>query len=351
MAGQAPSQPSPTESQPVLLVYGEVFARHDTDGHPENQHRLDAIVAHLHETGLWDRCQVAEPRAATHDELTTVHDPEYVDLVRSVSEADGGWLDYDTLISPGTYEAACHAAGAGLLAAERLLAGHMRRAFCLVRPPGHHARPSRGMGFCIFNNIAVTARWLLAQGLERLLIVDWDVPHGNGPEETFYDDPRVFYLSLHLSPFYPGTGHLEDRGSGPGEGTTLNVPLSWSTTAEEYLSQFTPALEQACARCQPQCILISAGFDAYRSDPIGLGLDVADFGRMTDLVVAQAEATAGGRVLSMLEGGYHPRGLARCVAEHLRRLAGAEQAPTGESATAGRESDGDEDGSGEKGVR
>ncbi len=307
--------------EPVLLISGDVFARHDTDFHPENQSRLDAIIEHLRETGLWDRCRVLPPRAATRDEIAAVHDADYVDLVHSTAEAGGGWLDFDTVITPGGYEAACHAAGAGLVAAERILAGDARRALCLVRPPGHHARPSRGMGFCIFNNIAVTARWLLSQGLERLLIVDWDVHHGNGTEEAFYDDPRVFYLSLHIYPFYPGTGSRASRGSGEGAGTTLNVPLEWTTPAEKYLALFTEALEEACSRSQPEFILISAGFDGYRGDlMVGLSLEVADFGRLTDLVVVQAEVTAQGRVLSMLEGGYGGAGLARCVAEHLRRL-------------------------------
>lgn len=307
--------------EPVLLVYGDVFARHRTGSHPENQGRLEAVVAHLREEGLWGRCRVLPPRAAAVEELTLIHDPAYIDLIRETAEAGGGWLDYDTFVSPGTYEAARYAVGAGLLAAERMLAGEVRRALCLVRPPGHHARPSRGMGFCIFNNVAVAARWLLERGLERLLIVDWDVHHGNGTEEVFYEEPRVFYLSLHLYPFYPGTGRSEDRGRGPGEGTTLNVPLRRTTSAPEYLDLFGRALREACSRCQPQCILISAGFDAYRNDPlVGLSLDAADFGRLTDLVVAEAEATAEGRVLSMLEGGYGGRGLARCVAEHLRRL-------------------------------
>ena len=307
--------------EPVLLVYGEVFARHHTDSHPENQSRLEAVLTHLREVGLWERCRVLPPRPATVEELALVHDPAYIDLVRETAEAGGGWLDYDTVISPGTYEAARQAAGAGLVAGEQVLAGEVRRAFCLVRPPGHHARTSRGMGFCIFNNVAVTARWLLERGLERLLIVDWDVHHGNGTEEAFYDEPRVFYLSLHLSPFYPGTGGSEERGRGPGRGTTLNIPLPRTTSAEEYLRLFSGALREACSLSRPQCILVSAGFDAYRNDAlVGLSLEPADFARLTDLVVAQAEATAGGRVLSLLEGGYGGRGLARCVAEHLRRL-------------------------------
>jgi len=318
---------------PLLLVFGDVFAGHDTGVHPENQGRLDTIIAHLRQTGLGDRCQVLPPRAATPDELAAVHTRAYVDLVQETSRSGGGWLDYDTVISPGTYEAACYAAGAGLTAAERILAGDAPRAFCLVRPPGHHARPSRGMGFCIFNNIAVAASWLLARGLERLLIVDWDVHHGNGTEETFYGDPRVFYLSLHIYPFYPGTGSRAARGAGAGEGSTLNIPLDRTTPADEYLALFAEALEEACNRSQPEFILISAGFDGYRNDRmVGLSLEATDFGRMTELVVAKAEATAQGRVLSTLEGGYGGAGLARCVAEHLRRLGGFEDDPGGTTA-------------------
>ncbi len=306
-----------------LLVTSDLFAQHDAPGHPENQSRLDAIVNHLKETGLWNRCRRLDARAATPEELALVHHPDYVVQVRQLAESGGAWLDYgDTYIVVGTYEAACTAAGAGLVAAERILAGEARRAFCLVRPPGHHARPHWGMGFCVFNNIAITARWLLEQGLERLLIVDWDLHHGNGTQEVFYDDPRVFYLSLHRFPFFPGTGTAGERGVGPGLGTTLNVPLPWNTRRQTYLERFTQALEEAARRSQPQLILISAGFDTYRSDTLlGLDLEVGDFGSLTDLVVAKAEATAEGRVISFLEGGYDLEGLARSAALHLRRLA------------------------------
>jgi acetoin utilization deacetylase AcuC-like enzyme len=308
-------------NEALLLVFGDAFARHSTDGHPENQSRLDATVAHLRQAGLWERCRVVPPRPARVEELALVHDRTYIDFIRSLAELGGGWLGLDTIVSPGTYEAATHAAGAGLVAAERILAGDARRAFCLVRPPGHHARPSRGMGFCIFNNIAVAARWLLTRGLGRLLIVDWDYHHGNGTEEVFYEDPRVFYLSLHLYPYYPWSGSGDSRGRGPGEGTTLNVPIARGTTSSQYLTLFTRALEEACSKSRPELILISAGFDGYRGDRlVGGSLDVEDFGRLTDLVVGQADAFAEGRVLSMLEGGYGEAGLPRCVAEHLRRL-------------------------------
>ena len=318
---ERPKAAQRSQTPAVLLVFSDVFARHSTDGHPENQGRLDATVAYLRQTGLWERCRVVPPRPASVEELALVHDRAYLDLVRSLAESGGGWLDLETIVSPGTYEAATHAAGAGLVAAERILAGDVRRAFCLVRPPGHHARPSRGMGFCIFNNIAVAARWLLGRGLERLLIVDWDYHHGNGTEEAFYEEPRVFYLSLHRYPSYPGTGSSEARGRGPGEGTTLNVPLPWGTTSRQYLTLFARALEEACARSRPEIILISAGFDAYRGDELaGADLEVEDFGRMTDLVVNQADAFAQGRVLSVLEGGYGESALPRCIGEHLRRL-------------------------------
>ena len=319
-------------SEPVLLVASDVFARHRVVGHPENQGRLDAAVAYLRETGLWERCWVVPPRPASVEELALVHDRAYIDLVRSLAESGGGWLTLDTIVSPGTYEGATHAAGAGLVAAERILAGEVRRAFCLVRPPGHHARPSRGMGFCIFNNIAVAARWLLGQGLERLLIVDWDYHHGNGTEEVFYEEPRVFYLSLHLYGVvpdaagilrlaFPGTGSADSRGRGPGEGATLNVPLPWGTTSRQYLTLFSQALAEACTSSRPEVILVSAGFDAYQGDGLaGAGLEVEDFGRMTDLVVNQADAFAQGRVLSILEGGYGESALPRCIGEHLRRL-------------------------------
>jgi len=310
---------------PLLLVYGEQFAGHDDRLHPENQRRLEATVSHLRRAGLWERCRVLPPRAATCEELALVHTAEYIHLIEDASAGGGGHLDSDTYLTSGTYEAARHAVGAGLVAAEQVLCGGARRAFCLVRPPGHHARPEGGAGFCIFNNVAITAKWLLAHGLDRLLIVDWDVHHGNGTQEVFDRDPRVFYLSLHLYgfPFYPGTGSPREQGTGPGEGTKLNVPVTPRTSSPEYLQLFEQALDDACRRSRAECVLISAGFDGYREDTlVGLDLEVGDFGRMTELVLECAEATADGRILSMLEGGYGPEGLARCVAEHVRRLGG-----------------------------
>jgi len=305
-------------SEPVLLVVSDVFARHRVVGHPENQGRLDAAVAYLRETGLWERCWVVPPRPASVEELALVHDRAYIDLVRSLAESGGGWLTLDTIVSPGTYEGATHAAGAGLVAAERILAGEVRRAFCLVRPPGHHARPSRGMGFCIFNNIAVAAAGLLAQGLERVMIFDFDVHHGNGTQDIFWSDPRVLFMSFHLWPHYPGSGLPDEIGHDEGRGYTVNVPFPHGTGNAEYRLAFDRLVAPMAERFHPQVVLVSAGYDGHRDDPLGgLALDEDGYRMMGAQLRAIAGRQAEGRLMFFLEGGYDLRALASSVVATL----------------------------------
>jgi acetoin utilization deacetylase AcuC-like enzyme len=234
----------------------------------------------------------------------------------------GGRFDSDTVVSSRSYEVALSAAGAAVAAVDAVLEQPGRRAFCLIRPPGHHATQNRAMGFCLFNNIAIAAhRAITHHKLERILIVDWDVHHGNGTQDIFYSDPRVMFFSIHRYPFYPGTGAANETGTGPGLGFTRNEPVSFGTSRAEYLKTFEQALADSAAKIDPQLVLMSAGFDAHALDPIGsLGLDTEDFEAMTDSVTKLANAHCQGRVVSLLEGGYNIPILAECIASHLLRL-------------------------------
>jgi acetoin utilization deacetylase AcuC-like enzyme len=306
----------------ALLYYDPLFLQHETGRHPETAARLSRTRDHLESSGLWGRCRAMEVPLATRDELARVHTTEHIDHVAEFAAAKGGYLDPDTVVSPRSYDAAVRAAGAVCDAVRRVVEGEDRRAFCLVRPPGHHALSKRAMGFCLFNQVAVAARAALeACQLERVLIVDWDVHHGNGTQDMFWEDPRVGFLSIHRFPFYPGTGTAEETGAGAGLGTTLNLPIRLGTSRADYLSRFRSSLEDFAKRLRPQLVLVSAGFDSHRLDPIGsLGLEVEDFGELTRDVLEVAATHAEGRIVSTLEGGYNLDQLPLCVAEHLRGL-------------------------------
>lgn len=309
-------------SGPTLLLYDPLFLEHDTGFHPECAARLDQVVAHLKGTGLWDQCEHPSPRDAAFDEITSVHDAAYAQGLERIAEDGGGMLDADTAMSRRSYDAAIRAAGAVLTACEQVLEGNAANACCLVRPPGHHALAGRAMGFCLLNNIAVAARQLVQRhGLERVLIFDWDVHHGNGTQATFYDDPSVLFVSLHRSPFYPGTGQPAERGRGAGKGRTINFPMTAGTDRQTYVRKVEEVISGACTEFDPQFVLVSAGFDAHRDDPIGgLGLLAEDYGHMTRRLKALADDCCGGRLVSTLEGGYNLDELARSVAEHVRAL-------------------------------
>lgn len=258
-----------------------------------------------------------------------MHSPEQVEMVRALSEHGGGRIEVDTPVSRKSYEVAASAAGSAVAAVDAVMTGPVARAFCLIRPPGHHATQRTSMGFCLFNNIALAAnRALVHHGLERILIVDWDVHHGNGTQDIFYDDPRVMFFSIHRYPFYPGTGAAIETGTGAGLGFTRNEPIAFGTSRDAYFDRFDKALAESAAKIQPQLVLISAGFDAHRDDPVGsLGLEVEDFSRLTKSVVDVSLASCNGRVVSLLEGGYNIPVLARCIETHLHALASSENAP------------------------
>ncbi len=310
----------------VTLFADDRFLRHDTGRHPESAARLRSIRARLGESGLDRRCRAGTIRPASREELTRVHTAEYPDEIRRAAAAGGGPLDPDTVASRDSYDVALHAAGTACAAVDDVLNGKSRQSLCLTRPPGHHALPRWAMGFCLFNNVAVAAAHARAtHELDRVLIVDWDVHHGNGTQDIFYEDGQVHFFSAHRSPFYPGTGASGETGAGAGLGATLNLPLAFGIPRAEYVARFADALETIATRCRPQLVLISAGFDCHHLDPIGsLGLESEDFTTLTRLVMDVADQHCAGRLVSLLEGGYHLDALAQSVVCHLRTLLGEE---------------------------
>ncbi|MEA3442975.1 MAG: histone deacetylase [Chloroflexota bacterium] len=288
------------------LVYDSIYLEHDTGSHPENSQRLVSIMSHLEKTGAKEKLSLLAPRSATIEELEMVHAPEYISRVENVAERGGGWLDPDTIMCPKSYEVALYAAGGLLTAVEAVMKGEVDSAFALVRPPGHHAVRNRGMGFCIFNNVAIAAKFALTNfNLSRVLIADFDVHHGNGTQDTFYNDPKVLYFSTHQYPFYPGTGWIDDTGIGEGEGTTVNFPMTGGWGDEEYLRAFNEVLVPVAQRFQPELILVSAGFDPHWADTIAtMQVSVTGFAQMVAVLKKLAAELCQGHLVFTLEGGY-----------------------------------------------
>jgi acetoin utilization deacetylase AcuC-like enzyme len=312
----------------TLLYTDSLFLQHDTGPHPECANRLRSITAALQKAGLIERCTPGSYQPLSEAEVTALHTPDVVERVKRSVQQGGGRLDPDTVVSPASFTVGLAAAGACSSAVDAVLRGDDRTALCLVRPPGHHATPRSSMGFCLFNNIALAARRALkAHQLHRVLIVDWDVHHGNGTQDIFSEDPAVMFFSIHRygRGFYPGTGSAQETGSGAGLGWTLNMPIRYGTAREDYRSAFRSALEKAADQARPELVLISAGFDAHAADPIGsLGLEVEDFAWLTQQLQEVAKTHAGGRLVSCLEGGYNLEALAESVVAHLRELLATE---------------------------
>ncbi|WP_075086548.1 histone deacetylase family protein [Mariniblastus fucicola] len=306
----------------TLLYYDPIFQEHDTGDHPENAARLSITIRQLNLILMGDSSTRPSWSAASVDRIARVHEKIYIDGVRDFAAQGGGRFDQDTVGSKASYNVAINAVGAVCDAVERVVRGDDQTAFCLVRPPGHHALHDRAMGFCLFNNVAVGARVAVEElGLDRVMIVDWDVHHGNGTQAIFWEDPHVAYFSMHRSPFYPYTGMEAETGYGSGVGTTCNVPVKFGTPREMQLAIFEERLTDFADEIKPQLVLISAGFDSHKDDPIGsLGLHAEDFAVMTRSVIKIADQFAEGRIVSVLEGGYNPAALAECVACHLEEL-------------------------------
>lgn len=309
---------------PTGFVVDDPCLKHNTGaGHPERPERLTAVVDRLKQQGLLAGLVAIRPATASAEWLTTIHSPDYVERVKESCRAGAGHVDSaDTPVSVDSYDAACTAVGSVLSAVDAVLAGKIQNAFCAVRPPGHHALKRRAMGFCLFNNVAIAARYLQKQHkLGRVLIVDWDVHHGNGTQAAFYDDPTVFYFSTHQAPFYPGTGSAEERGEGRGERFTLNVPLPAGSGDPEYKKVFEETLKPAADAFQPDFVLISAGFDAAQGDPLGrMEITPEGYAALTRIVRGIAERHCQGRLVSVLEGGYNLGALAASVEAHIRVL-------------------------------
>ncbi|MBC7264289.1 MAG: histone deacetylase [Chloroflexi bacterium] len=296
-------------------VYDPLYLEHRASGHPERPERLSSILNALQASGVWDGLVAIPAMDASIEQIAAVHDERYIATVREMASQGGGWLDGDTYLNSRSYDAALRAAGGLLNAVKAVIEGQVDNAFALVRPPGHHAIARRGMGFCLFNNVAIAAKYALSEfDLERILIVDFDVHHGNGTQDAFYDDPHVLYFSTHEYPFYPGTGHWSETGEGAGTGYTVNVPLPAGTGDEGYARIFDEILRPIAARYAPQLILVSAGYDAHWTDPLAMmKLSVSGYARMMQVLVELAEATANGRLVCTLEGGYHLEALAAGV--------------------------------------
>ncbi|HEV8539611.1 MAG TPA: histone deacetylase [Nitrospiraceae bacterium] len=309
------------------FLYHPDYLKHEMGaGHPESPDRLRAIVSRLETTGLLSRLAPVEAAIASDEWITQVHEPSYVTNLKARAPETGRVsLDPDTSMSPGSLRAAYLAAGGVLASVDAILTGRLDNGFCAVRPPGHHAERNRAMGFCFFNNVAIAARYVQRRhGLSRVLIVDWDVHHGNGTQHTFYSDPSVLFFSTHQFPHYPGTGRATERGEGAGEGLTINVPMSPGQGDEAYRDVFERILVPAADAFKPEFVLISAGFDAHRDDPLAaMGLTEDGYAELSRIVLGIARRHSRGRVLSCLEGGYNLDALSASVERHLQELLSA----------------------------
>jgi acetoin utilization deacetylase AcuC-like enzyme len=317
----------PPDQQPgrerTALFRSLAFREHETGDHPENAGRLRAIDSALERLDLLS-CRPEIPfNAAPDDVLARVHDPRYIAGIREFAAQGGGWLDADTPVGARSVDIAALAAGAGIAAVDAALDGRAQHGFVLARPPGHHATPTRGMGFCLFNTIAVAAAHALRRGLDRVLIVDWDVHHGNGTQDAFYETDEVLFCSVHQWPLYPGTGAASERGAGRGAGYTINVPLAAGANDDAYREVFDQLILPAANAFRPQIVLISAGFDAHANDPLaGMQVTERGFASLARRVVGIAAEHANGRVVAFLEGGYDPPALAASVVATLAEFDG-----------------------------
>jgi len=325
----------------TALIYDPIFLEHLTPPkHPERPQRLEMAIKVLEALDWLQRDGLVQipPREATEDELAAVHDRVYIRQIKEVAEEvareaqQGGrktrFFATDTYISAQSYAAAIKAAGAPLTAIDAITSGEVDDAYCLVRPPGHHALPDEAMGFCLFNNVAVAAQYALDRhGLERVMIIDYDVHHGNGTQDIFYTDPRVLYFSVHQAPFYPGTGHSDERGEGAGLDTTINVPLPATVGYEVYEPVFRQVMAHAADRFDPQLILVSAGFDAHWNDPLGqMNLSTAGFAQLTKIIIDLAQTLCNGRLVMVQEGGYNLDVMGSAVATCINLLLGDDAA-------------------------
>ncbi len=299
----------------VGYVFDPIYLDHDTGGHIENRSRLEETIDLLGKSNVLTELVNIPARPATKDELLTIHTEPHIQTVENSARAGGSWLDGDTVTSPKSYEAALYAAGGLIKALDAIMAGNVDSAFALVRPPGHHATARRAMGFCLFNNVAIAAKQAtLKYKLERVLIVDFDVHHGNGTQDSFYSDRDVLYFSTHLAPYYPGTGSIEQVGNGAGLGYTVNVPMPAWCGDDEYMRVFDEVLLPTARRYKPELILVSAGYDSHWADHLAfMQVSVTGFARMASYLKDLAGELCVGRLLFSLEGGYNIEALSHSI--------------------------------------
>ncbi len=302
----------------------DIFLQHDTGDHPECCARLEHIHRRLNESGILDRVMRRSVTGAVSRDLELCHTIDYLERLQELAVAGGGRVETNTVMSGQSADVAWKAVGAVVDAVEGVVGGAQSQAVCLVRPPGHHALKDAPMGFCLLSNVAIAAKVAVERlSLSRVLIVDWDVHHGNGTQAAVYEDERITFFSSHRFPFYPGTGSKSETGQGAGLGTVFNLPLRFGISRSDFLTTFESELTKAADRCRPELVIISAGFDAHAEDPIGsLGLETQDFAELTSLVQQVAKTHAKGRLVSTLEGGYNVDRLADCIDLHLKTLLG-----------------------------
>ena len=309
----------------TAILRDDIYLQHITgEYHPESHHRLEVVYGMLQDEDMQDTFRVLSPRLATREELQLNHSSSYIDQVASTAGRSFCSLDPDTTTSPKSWEAARMAVGGVLVAVDRVMEGEIENAFAMVRPPGHHAECNKGMGFCLFNNIAIAAHYARQKHLlERILIIDWDLHHGNGTQNSFYEDPQVLYFSTHQYPYYPGSGSVDEDGQGRGKGFTVNVPLPGGQGDQDFAAIFKEILRPIASQFKPQLILVSAGYDIYFQDPLG-AMDVTPegFAILTSLIMGMAQSSCQGRVVITLEGGYHLDGLRDSVKATLKELRG-----------------------------
>jgi len=309
----------------VGFVYNTIYLKHDTGQHPENAKRLLAIMRYLERTGPWQQLTSIKPEAAAIEEIALVHDSQYISEVRQLAEQGGGQLDPDTVVSADSYDVALCAVGGVIKATDVVMKGDLDSVFALVRPPGHHAKADRGMGFCIFNNVAIAVECALYKyNLERVAIIDFDVHHGNGTQNAFYSNPAVLYISTHQYPHYPGTGRMDETGEGAGKGTTINIPLPTSCGDKEYEQVFQQVVTPAVRRFEPQLIVVSAGYDGHWSDGLAyMQLSITGFSRIVESIKSMTEEMCSGRLVLSLEGGYNLTTLSASVRATFEVLLGS----------------------------
>ena len=308
----------------VGIVYDPVFLEHDTGTHVENAQRLVETLSLIEKSELKDKLTWISPRPATIEELSRVHSGEYINQVEQKCQAGGGWLDADTIVSKGSFKAALYAAGAALTAVDAVMNNRVDTAFTLVRPPGHHATCWHAMGFCLFNNVAVAAKYALSNySIDRILIIDFDVHHGNGTQDAFFGDSEVLYFSTHQYPLYPGTGGLNETGAREGEGFTVNVPLLVGWGDREYEAVFEDVLAPIAMRFKPELMIVSAGYDAHWADNIAqMNMSISGYARLTQIIKVLADTLCPGRMVFSLEGGYHLQALSSSILASLQILLG-----------------------------